>query len=92
MPRLRGLGFGNDQAVRLGDHLSALRYLLHETPDRPELIGLVGGASCGKSTLFGSLVGRPISRIHYQPHSSLGPILWLHRRHRAAFAGTNNRS
>lgn len=83
LPRLRQVGVAGDLAAGLADHVSALRYLLHVGPDRPLLVGLVGGASCGKSTLFGSLVGRAISRIHYQPHSSLGPILWVHCRNRA---------
>jgi hypothetical protein len=83
LPRLRSVGVAGDLAAGLGDHVSALRWLHHSGLDRPVLVGLVGGASCGKSTLFGSLVGRAISKIHYQPHSSLGPILWVHRRHRA---------
>ncbi len=82
LPRLREVGLSGALTDRLVDHVAALRYLLHERSDRPLLVGLVGGASCGKSTLFSSLVGRAISRIHYQPHSSLGPIVWLHRRHR----------
>jgi hypothetical protein len=83
LPRLRQVGVAGDLADGLADHVSALRWLLHLGAERPILVGLVGGASCGKSTLFGSLVGRAISRIHYQPHSSLGPILSVHRRHRS---------
>ncbi len=86
LPRFRGLGLAGELADRFLDHVSALRYLLHAGPDRPLLAGLVGGASCGKSTIFGSLVGRSISRIHYQPHSSLGPIVWHHRRHQLGSA------
>jgi|GEM_PF-6934204 len=78
LPRLRALDAGGG----LVDHVAALRFLLHATPDRPLLAGLVGGASCGKSTVFSSLVGRRISQVHYRPHSSLGPVVWLHRRYR----------
>jgi hypothetical protein len=85
LPRLQKLELGTQLTSQLTDHVSALRYLLHAGSDRPILVGFIGGASCGKSTLFGSLVGRPLSRIHYQPHSSLGPVLWLHRRHLPAF-------
>jgi hypothetical protein len=80
LPRLRAL----DADGGLVDHVAALRFLLHYGPDRPLLAGLVGGASCGKSTVFSSLVGRRVSQVHYQPHSSLGPVVWLHRRCRTS--------
>src|SRR5262245_163867 len=83
LPRLRQLELGGEIANNIADRASALRYLLHHAADRPILVGLIGGASCGKSTLFDSLIARPLSRIHYQPHSSLGPVVWLHRRYRA---------
>lgn len=92
LARLRQLELGDEIASNLADRVSALRYLLHHGANRPILAGLVGGASCGKSTLFGSLIGRPVSRIHYQPHSSLGPIVWLHRRHRSILANDSQPS
>jgi hypothetical protein len=82
LPRLSQVRLGNEITQQLTDHVAALRYVLHADANRPVLAGLIGGASCGKSTLFNSLIGRAVSRVHYQPHSSLGPIVWMHRRHR----------
>jgi hypothetical protein len=82
LPRLSQLQLGGEIAGQMTDYVGALRYLLHADADRPILAGLIGGASCGKSTVFCSLIGRTLSRIHYQPHSSLGPIVWMHRSHR----------
>lgn len=86
LPRLTELGPPNELLARFTDHVAALRFLLHAASDRPLVVGLVGGASCGKSTLFNSLVRRRISRVHYQPHSSVGPIAFVHRRHRVCLA------
>lgn len=82
LPRLGAVSLSGELANRLADHAAALRFLIHADADRPLLVGLVGGASCGKSTVFNSLVGRRLSRVHYQPHSSLGPIVSVHQRHR----------
>jgi hypothetical protein len=80
LPRLHELRGLRAPLADLADLAGALRWLEHAGSDRPILAGLVGGASCGKSTVFSSLVGRPISQIHYQPHSSLGPVAYVHRR------------
>lgn len=42
--------------------------------DAPSIVGLLGGASSGKSTLFNSLLGREISRVSAHAHETLGPI------------------
>jgi hypothetical protein len=91
LPRLRQLELGGEIASNITDRVSALRYLLHHAAGRPILVGLIGGASCGKSTLFDSLIARPLSRIHYQPHSSLGPVVWLHRRYFETILGQPSR-
>ncbi len=83
LPRLRAILPGGPSSSTFLSHAAALRFLLHAGGDRPLLTGLVGGASCGKSTIFDSLVGDRLSRIHYQPHSSFGPILYAHEAHRA---------
>lgn len=92
LSRLQRLELSSEAFIRIADRIAALRYLLHAAPDRPMLVGLVGGASCGKSTLFDSLIARPLSRIHYQPHSSLGPVVWLHRSQRGAIGSDSKPS
>jgi hypothetical protein len=82
LARLGRAGGWGEAPQRLGSYVAPLRFLLHAGAGRPLLAGLVGGASCGKSTLFDSLHGQKLSRIHYQPHSSLGPVAWLHGCHR----------
>lgn len=42
--------------------------------DPPSIVGLVGGASSGKSTIFNSIVGRPVSCISAHAHETVGPI------------------
>jgi 50S ribosome-binding GTPase len=44
----------------------------------PTFVGLVGGASSGKSTLFNSLIEREVSRISAHAHETLGPIAAVH--------------
>ena len=46
--------------------------------DAPAIVGLVGGASSGKSTLFNTLLGREVSRISAHAHETLGPIVAVH--------------
>lgn len=53
----------------------------------PPLIGVVGGASSGKSTVFNNLLeGHQPSCVTAKGHATLGPILALHERHREALA------
>ncbi|HRX86577.1 MAG TPA: 50S ribosome-binding GTPase, partial [Phycisphaerae bacterium] len=61
-------------SVRDAHACSALRFLHHAT-DAPAVIGLVGGASSGKSTIFNALVGRELSAISAHAHETLGPIV-----------------
>ncbi len=42
--------------------------------EAPRIVGLLGGASSGKSTLFNSLAGREISSISAHAHETTGPI------------------
>ncbi|MDP8223298.1 MAG: GTPase [Candidatus Lernaella stagnicola] len=44
-------------------------------PGAPPLIGIVGSASCGKSTLFNSIPGAPIAAVTPIPHQTTGPII-----------------
>ncbi len=48
-------------------------------PDAPTLVGLVGGASSGKSTVFNSLVGEQVSRVSAHAHETLGAVAAVHR-------------
>lgn len=47
------------------------------------IVGLVGGASSGKSTLFNSLIGCEASLISAHAHETLGPIIAVHARREA---------
>ncbi len=44
----------------------------------PRIVGLLGGASSGKSTLFNSLLEKEISCISAHAHETLGPIVTVH--------------
>ena len=57
---------------------AALRFL-RTIDDPPRFVGLVGGASSGKSTLFNSLVGGLVSEVSASAHQTLGPIGAVHR-------------
>lgn len=63
---------------------AALRLRLDAAfPSMPSLVGLVGGASSGKSTVFNNLLaGRTASRVAARGHSTRGPILAAHELHR----------
>lgn len=59
-----------------------LRYDVIAEP-APTWCALIGGASSGKSTVFNNLLGgRRVSRIAARGHTTLGPILATHERHR----------
>jgi hypothetical protein len=66
-------------------HHAVLRILLDErAPNLPQLVGIVGGASSGKSTLFNNLLeGHEVSRVTVRGHITLGPILACHERNRS---------
>ncbi|MEE9293341.1 MAG: GTPase [Phycisphaerae bacterium] len=51
-----------------------------------KIVGLVGGASSGKSTLFNSLLGWEVSRISGHAHETLGPIAAVHSERAGQFA------
>ncbi len=53
--------------------------------DAPAVIGLLGGASSGKSTLFNSLLGSEVSRISAHAHETRGPVAAIHQQRRAEF-------
>ena len=53
----------------------------------PPLVGVVGGASSGKSTVFNNLLeGHQPSCVTAKGHATLGPILAVHERHRTALS------
>lgn len=53
----------------------------------PPMVAIVGGASSGKSTVFNNLLaGHQPSSVTAKGHATLGPILAVHERHRAAVA------
>ncbi len=75
MSTLRAMGFdwtASDRSVA-----GVVRFK-RRTPDAPRIVGLLGGASSGKSTLFNSLIGREVSRISAHAHETLGPIAAVH--------------
>jgi len=49
------------------------------TPAAPAVVGLVGGASSGKSTVFNSLIGEQVSRVSAHAHETLGAVAAVHR-------------
>jgi hypothetical protein len=58
--------------------VAALRFVRARARERPEvtLIGVVGGASSGKSTIFNNLIGgRHASLVTMTSHTTKGPIL-----------------
>ena len=77
--------------------VGALRWLLRSVASRdacatpgtsglPSLVGIVGGASSGKSTVFNNLLGgRPASRVTARGHCTRGPILAAHDDWRESF-------
>jgi len=96
-PRFR-LDFG-PQAV---EAVRALRFRSHFTADAspnghtkirpPLLVGIVGGASSGKSTVFNNILGgRPASRVSAKGHSTRGPILALHDQRHVAMQSALDR-
>ena len=52
---------------------AALRFR-RALPAAPPLVGLVGGASSGKSTLFNSLIGSAVSRCTAHAHETTGAV------------------
>jgi hypothetical protein len=68
---LSELGFDWSQLER--NVCAALRFK-GQVPESPAMVGLIGGASSGKSTLLNSLLGREVSRISAHAHETLGPI------------------
>ncbi len=65
---------------------SALRFR-EAHPEFPLVCGFLGGASCGKSTLFNTILGREASRITAHAHETVGPIAAVHERHADKFLG-----
>jgi hypothetical protein len=49
-------------------------------PEAPPIVGLAGGASSGKSTLFNTLVGDEISRCSAHAHETSGAVAAVARR------------
>ncbi len=43
--------------------------------DGPAVVGLVGGASSGKSTLMNNLVGASVSAVGMRAHTTVGPVM-----------------
>jgi len=49
--------------------------------DRPTLVGLIGGASSGKSTVFNAMIGREVSQVSAHAHETLGAIVAVHEKY-----------
>lgn len=66
---------------------TAGRLALGGAESLPPLVGVVGGASSGKSTVFNNLLaGHQPSCVTAKGHATLGPILAVHEKHRAVVA------
>jgi hypothetical protein len=68
---LAGMGFDWQPADR---NLCAALLFRKRYPHAPPIVGLIGGASSGKTTIFNSLVNAEVSRISAQAHETLGPV------------------
>lgn len=78
---VRSAGLGAPVDTR-ADTLLALSHLLlfrMRTRNPFPLIGILGNADSGKSTLLGSVAGREVSRVTPIPHQTTGPILSVPR-------------
>lgn len=74
--QLRDAGFPEKTADQLLD-LSALVTFRHGVgQNRPPLIGFIGCTGSGKSTLFNSICGRPVSATGWRVHNTRGPVLY----------------
>lgn len=62
---------------------AALRFR-RQAAGAPALVGLLGGASSGKSTLFNALIGDEVSRISAHAHETRGPVAAVHDNRREA--------
>lgn len=69
--RLRDLGF---EWTALDANVGAAARFRRRVANGPLWVGLVGGASSGKSTIFNSMIGREISRSSACAHETLGPV------------------
>ncbi|MHC4090766.1 MAG: GTPase [Planctomycetota bacterium] len=84
---LAGMGF--DWGPLDGNVCAALRFK-RQPGDTLPIVGLVGGASSGKSTLFNSLLGREVSRISAHAHETLGPVAAVPDGHAQRFESWTN--
>ena len=69
--RLAEMGF--DWTPLTGNVCAVVRFK-RLAGDAPAVVGLAGGASSGKSTLFNTLLGQEVSRISAHAHETLGPV------------------
>ena len=74
---VQSAGFGPRVDGRVEPLLALCHLLLFRirTQNPFPLIGILGNADSGKSTLLGSVAGREISRVTPIPHQTTGPIL-----------------
>ena len=75
MTTLAQLGF--EWSASDAQTCAAVRFR-RECREPPALVGLLGGASSGKSTLFNSLFEREISQISAHAHETKGPVVAVH--------------
>lgn len=76
LERLSALGLG---WTRLDASACAALRFLREADDPPVVVGLIGGASSGKSTIFNSLLDANVSRVSAHAHETLGAVAAIHR-------------
>lgn len=63
---------------------AALRFL-READNPPVIVGLIGGASSGKSTIFNSLLDANVSRVSAHAHETLGAVAAIHSELKSRF-------
>jgi hypothetical protein len=64
--------------AQIDRHACAALCWLDDQPAAAAVVGLIGGASSGKSTLFNTVVQAEVSRISAHAHETLGPIAAVH--------------
>lgn len=76
--RIQSLALPEPLATAIMNLAGAAHYRQRMGRNRPALIGLVGCTGTGKSTIFNSLAGRPVSETSWKAHNTRGPILYAH--------------
>ncbi|MCP4746819.1 MAG: hypothetical protein GY874_11875 [Desulfobacteraceae bacterium] len=75
--KLNQFGFSGKVVDRIQNLAAVVTYRRFAGPNRLPLIGLIGCAGAGKSTLFNSFCGDTISATGWRVHNTRGPVLFM---------------